>query len=212
MPTVATGTIQRNIRKVVADILVLWGDLSRIGHGLSPNIVGLYGELLAWERLRKIFEPKGYTVKFGSGQSKVDVILWREDRRINIEVKTSRLKKEGPGILYGFAINIKKCKFHPRAAFIHPRRGRVKGDFCYFDYLLAVTLSDDLRKVKFYVFPRKFIRAHEQYLRNRSRHFSSATHRIIFIEKLRNAEEITKFDKRLSKNKSWFENAWKLIR
>ena len=203
---------QSEIKKVIKDILVLRDDLVRIGHRVTPDIAGFYGEVMAWQKLQNIFGTKGYKVKFGSGQSRADIELWKGNKKINVEVKTSRLKKEGPGTLYGFAINIKKCKLHPEAILIHPKRGKVKGDFCYFDYLLAVTLSDDLRKVKFYVFPKKFLGAHEQYLRNRSRRFSSATHRIIFVEKPSDPEEITKFDRHLVKNRKRFESAWHLIK
>ena len=115
-------------------------------------------------------------------------------------------------MVYGFAINIKKCKLHPRAIYIHPKKGKIEGDFCYFDYLLIVTLSDDLKKQKFYVFPRKFLEANKRHLRNKSKHFSSGSHRIIFVEKLKNSEEITSLDKHLSRNKKKYQNAWHLIK
>ncbi|HHT9138111.1 MAG TPA: hypothetical protein ACFYEK_12830 [Candidatus Wunengus sp. YC60] len=203
---------KKAIDKVIKDILILRKDLQLIGHRVTPDIAGFYGELLAWKRLRKAFGTKDYAIKFGSGQSKADIMLWKKNRKINIEVKTSRLKEEWFGVGYGFAINIKKCRLHPSRNFQHPKRGRVVGDFCYFDYLLAVLLSEDLRKARFYIFPRQFLEKNEHHLRNRNKRFSSATHRIVFIEKAKKTDEVTKFDKSLAKNKRQFENAWHLIK
>jgi len=199
------------IQKVMKDILILKKDVEKIGHKVSPDIAGFYGELLAWVQLRNVFEKKGYAVKFGSGQSKADIVLHKGVKRINIEVKTSRLKEEWFGIGYGFAINIKRCGEHPGRMLLHPKRGRVHGDFCYFNYLLAVLLSDDLRKARFYVFPRKLLEKNEVSLRNRNKRFSSSTHRIIFLEKPRRTDEITRFDRLFLKSKKKFENAWSLI-
>lgn len=202
---------QSAIKKCLVDILILRNDLEKIGHRVTPDIVGFYGELVAWQKLKSVFGPKGYKVKFGSGQSKADIVLWKENKKVNIEVKTSRLKKEQPGMVYGFAINIKKCKLHPKSTHVHPKKGKIKGDFCYFDYLLLVTLSDDLKKSKFYIFPRKFLEVNERSLRNKSKRFSSGSHRIIFVETLKDPEEITSLDKRLTKNKKKYQNAWHLI-
>lgn len=200
------------IDKVLKDILVLRNDLQKIDHKIPPDVVGFYGELLAWNQLRTVFGKKGYSVSLGSGQSKADILLWKGNEKLNIEVKTSRLKKEQPGMVYGFAINIKKCKLHPSATYNHPKKGMIKGDFCYFDYLFIVTLSDDLKKRNLYVFPRKFLEDNEKSLRNKSKRFSSGSHRIIFIEKLKNPEEITIMDRHLSKNREKYRNAWRLIK
>ncbi len=116
-------------------------------------------------------------------------------------------------MVYGFAINIKKCKLpHPKVIYVHPKKGKIEGDFCYFDYLLLVTLSDDLKPQGFYVFPRKFLEANEKFLRNKSRHFSSGSHRIIFGEEFKDSEEITNFDRHLTRNKKKYQNAWHLIK
>ena len=131
-----------NIDKIIDDIEILEKDLRVISMKVSPDIVGFFGEVLVWRELKKHLPD--YEVEFGSGQSKADIVLWKDKKRINVEVKTSRLKEEWHGLGYGYALNIKKCKKHPDAFYDHPKRSRVQGDFCYFDYLVAVLLSDDL--------------------------------------------------------------------
>lgn len=202
----------KDIKKVIADILILRDDFAKIGHKVIPGIAGFYGELIAWEKLRSYFEPKGYTVRFGSGQSKADIVLLKGSEKINVEVKTSRLKDEGFGTGYGFAINIKKCREHSTRSILHHTKGKIYGDFCYFDYLLAVSLADDLRQPHFYVFRSKLLYKNERSLRNKSKHFSSITHRIIFASKIRNSTEITRLDRAFMKRKRIFENAWRSIK
>lgn len=204
----------KSIIKVLKDILILEGDLKKIGNKATPGIAGLYGELLAWKKLRDIFKKKECEVSFGSGQSKADLVIKKGSKKINIEVKTSRLKEEQPGTVYGFAINIKKCskKEHKNVIYNHPKKGKIEGDFCYFDYLFIVTLSEDLSKPRFYIFPRKFLEKNEKQLRNRSKRFSSGSHRIIFVEKMKDAQEITNQDKWIKKNKKKFENNWNSIK
>lgn len=197
----------KNIDKIITNIETLEKDLRVIGMRSTPDIVGFYGELLVWRELKKRFPD--YEVEFGSGQSKADIILRKNGKRINVEVKTSRLKEEWHGLGYGYALNIKKCKKHADIFYSHPKRGQVPGDFCYFDYLVAVLLSDDLKKKNFYVFPRDLIIKHEKDLRNRNTRFSSATHRMVFLGKPNQTDEITKFDKYLVKHKNKFNN-WKL--
>ncbi len=196
---------QSQIKKIIKDILALRDDVEKIGHRVSPDIAGFYGELIVLDKLKHFFGPKEYEVKFGSGQSKADIVLVGGSKKINIEVKTSRLKEEWFGVGYGFAINIKKCKKHKRSL-IHPKRGKVFGDFCYFDYLIAVLLSEDLRTYKLYIFPRNFFEKHEAILRNKNKRFSSATHRLIFPDRRMNkTKEVTSFDKRFMKSRDRFE-------
>ena len=203
---------ERDIQKIIKDILILRDDVEKIGHRVSPDIAGFYGELVVWNKLKHVLGPKGYDVKFGSGQSKADIVLTKGTERINIEVKTSRLKSEWFGIGYGFAINIKKCKTH-KVDFIHPKRGKIVGDFCYFDYIITVLLSEDLRKYKLYIIPRSFFEKHEVLLRNKNKRFSSATHRLIFPKKLNKTDEVTSFDKLFTrtKNRLEFSKSWRLI-
>lgn len=198
--------------KLLQDIRIIREDLEKNGIRLPPNMAGIYGEILVYQAMKKYFEPKGYTVEFGSGQSRADIQLVKDKHVINVEVKTSRLKEEWFGIGYGFAINLKKCKTHPAVNYNHPSRGNLSGDFCYFDYLVTVTLSEDLNKFKFYVFPRSFFVKHEEVLRNKNERFKSSTHRIIFAEKPRLTKELTAFDKRLMAGRGKLRNAWNLIK
>ncbi len=200
-----------DIKHTIKDIQILDKDLRKLDQKATPDIVGFYGEFIVWKELEKNFGRKGYEVIFGSGQSKADIVLRKGNKKANIEVKTSRRKNEWYGSGYGYALNIKKCKVHPDKVFNHPKKGEISGDFCYFDYLIAILLSDDLKKHKFYIFPRWFIEKHEKELRNRNKRFSSATHRMIFIEDIKETDEITKFDRDLIDKKEDYKNAWNLI-
>lgn len=202
----------KNPQKLLNDIEAFRSDLNAEGIKLSPNLAGIYGEILAWKKLNEIFSPEGFEVDFGSGQSKADIQLIKGRQTINVEIKTSRLKKEWFGEGYGFAINIKKCKAHPNASFAHQHRGALLGDFCYFDYLIAVSLLDDLSRYNFYIFPKSFLLKHEKELRNKNLRFNSSTHRIIFAVKPEKTKELTSFDKKLMKENKKYKNAWSLIR
>ena len=125
------------------DIAQLKTDLDNAKKKLPPGLAGMYGEILVWKELEKRFMKKGFRVEFGSGQSRADIVLYKDNKKINVEVKTSRLKEEGFGKGYGFAINLKKCKNHT-GKYNHPSRGEIFGDFCYFDFIVAVSLSDNL--------------------------------------------------------------------
>lgn len=202
----------KNTQILLKSILKLKKDLEAQGLRLPPGLAGMYGEILAYEKLEKHFSKKGVETVYFSGQKGADIQLRKKGKVINIEVKTSRLKKENPGVLYGFAINIKKCRHHS-GTFNHPTRGKINGDFCYFDYLLAVAMPDNFKNAKLYVFPRAYIREHEKTLRNRSKQFSSVTHRLIFVEDERPGNtEITKFDRDLTKRRRKFKDAWNLIK
>ena len=174
-----------DIKRAIKDIEKLERDLQKLSMRSTPDIVGFYGELLVWKQLKSKFGGQGYTVSFGSGQSRADIVLAKRNTRINIEVKTSRFKDEWYGSGYGAALNIKKCKKkeHWKRFLDHPKRGKVYGDFCYFDYLIFVKLNDDLTNPKLYIFSQDYLYRHEKNLRNTNKRFSSATHRIIFIEK-----------------------------
>ena len=69
-------------------------------------------------------------------------------------------------------------------------------------------LSDDLKKKEFYIFPRSLIIEHEKDLRNKNVRFSSATHRMVFLGKTKETDEITTFDRYLVEHKNEFENNW----
>lgn len=179
---------------------------------IPPDLVGFYGEIVSLLVLKKKFESQGYRVVWGHGQSRADITLEKDADKIKIEVKTSRMKPEwygGNG--YGVALNVKPCLKHPKRFFLHRRRGKLKGDFCYFDFLLFVALGKKLEP-KFYVFPRKFLLANERYIRNINPRFSSASHRIVLMpRKVLKPDLITGFDRRLGLNRTKYRNNWKAI-
>ena len=199
-----------DIKRAIQDIKKLDTDLRKLGTRATPDIVGFYGELLVWKELRSHLGWKGYQVKFGSGQSKADIVLIKNGKKIKVEVKTSRLKKEWYGVGYGFAINIKKCNQHSDKWVAHAKKEKVYGDFCYFDYMVLVTLSDDLTEAEFYILPKSFFDKHDEDIRNRSKRFSSATHRIVFIEEPLNSDDVTDFDLNFNKTKRKYKDAWHL--
>lgn len=201
-----------DIKRALRDIEQLNRDLVRLGRRATPDIVGFYGELLVWKELKIHFGWQGYTIDLGQGQSRADIVMVKNKKRINIEIKTSRLKKEWHGEGYGFALNIKKCKEHKDVSLEHPKRGRVDGSFCYFDFLIGVLLSDDLKEKEFYIFPRSFIEKNEKILRNTDKRFSSATHRMVFLGEPSQSKLITKFDRDFVKNKINYKDKWSAIK
>jgi len=212
MKKLATRELIKHINCCLQDIRQLGKSLKKIGKRVTPDILGFYGELIVWRELETIFSLKGYFIKPGEGQTRADFILAKNGKEIKIEVKSSRLKEEWFGRGYGYAINVKKCKRHAKAFVKHPKKGKVFGDFCYFDYLITILISEDLQKHELYIFPREIIKQHERELRNKSKRFSSATHRIIFLEKPSKTKDITNFDRILKIKKQNYLNAWHLIR
>lgn len=198
------------IKRAIQDIEKLDSDLRYLEKRATPDIVGFYGELLVWKELGSRFGWQGYKIGIGHGQTRADIKMEKDGASLNIEVKTSRLKKEWFDEGYGFAVNIKKCRIHKGIIFEHPKKGKIYGDFCYFDYLIAVLLSDDLKKKEFCIFPRKFFVDNEKDLKNRNKRFSSATHRLVFIKRENQSQEITKFDRNLAKNKDKYKS-WNII-
>jgi len=77
-----------------------------------------------------------------------------------------------------------------------------------------VTLSNDLKKKDFFIFSRKFIETNSKELRNKNGRFSSASHRIVFLEKPSRSSEIMKIDRRLANQKyrNQFKCKWNLIK
>lgn len=200
------------IKKAIKDIENLNRDLGRLDRRATPDIVGFYGELLVWKELKTRFGWQGYKIELGQGQSRADIVMRKKERKINVEIKTSRLKKEWHGEGYGFALNMKKCKRHDGLIFDHPKKGEINGCFCYFDYLVAVLLSDDFKKKEFYIFPRTFVEKNEKLLRNQDKRFSSATHRMVFLRNPSDSNLITDFDRDLAKNESKYRDKWLTIK
>ncbi len=203
-----------HIKKAIRDIEKLEVDLQKLGMRSTPDIVGFYGELLVWKELKSHFGWKGYNIELGSGQSKADIQMTKKGNTIRIEVKTSRRKEEWYGKGYGAALNIKKCKNknHLKRFVMHQKRGRLYGDFCYFDYLVFVKLEEDLKNAKYYIFSKNYLWNNEKKLRNKNKRFTNSTHRIIFIDEEKKTPEISKIDQYHSKQESKFQNKWGTIK
>ncbi len=150
---------------------------------LPPGLAGMYGEILVFQKMQKVFKGTRFSVNFFSGQKGADMQLTDGREKINVEIKTSRLKDEGSGIWQGAALNIKKCRSGKHTnVYNHPKRGKVSGDFCYFDFLVFVALDESFSKPRFFIIPRSFIEKNEVLFRNAHKRFSSATHRIIISD------------------------------
>lgn len=202
----------KDIKRVIADIEKLNLDLGRLGRRATPDIVGFYGEMLVWKELESRFRQQGYEIDPGKGQSRADIVMKKGNRIIDVEIKTSRLKNEWYGEGYGAALNAKRCGLHSRRFIKHPKRGNVYGDFCYFDYLIFVQLSENFENPKFFIFTEDYLWKNEKQLRNVNKRFSSATHRIIFIKNKKPTPEINQLDISHTKNQIKIKNNWNLIK
>lgn len=202
-------TTDRNISKILEDIYKLQIHLKKIDRKITPDMVGFYGELLVLKELSSKFEQSGFRVEWGKGQTRSDFALKKgSESPIKVEVKTSRKKMEWYGEKgYGAALNVKKCKDHPNAKF-----NNKIGDFCYFDYLVLVTLSEDLTP-SFYIFPRKLLTKNINGLRNRNPRFKSSSHRIVIPPlKMKRPKMVSAFDHKIAKDKDRFRNRWSSIK
>lgn len=203
-------TIQKTLLK---DIEVLRNDLEKNSMRLPPGLAGMYGEILVWQEFKKRFENKGYDVHYFSGQRGADLLLTKNNTRINIEIKTSRLKDEGFDFWYGAALAIKGCRLkeHSGRNIIHPKKGKVAGDFCYFDFLIFVKLDQKFLHPKFYIFPQSYIWQHEKLLRNTHKRFTSSTHRIILSDG-KKMPNMPKVQLKLINEMDKFKDCWNLIK
>ncbi|MDP2668485.1 MAG: hypothetical protein Q8P07_01475 [bacterium] len=203
----------KNPEILLKDILKLRKDFQSQAINLPPGLAGMYGEILAYQKLEQLFGKRGYSVKYFSGQKGADIQLVKGKTLINIEVKTSRLKDEGFGLWYGAALNLKSCKKpeHNKLFYLHPKKGKIYGDFCYFDYLIFVALNNAF-KAKFYIIPRNFIEQNKRLLVNKHARFSSSTHRVL----ISNGKMPTLPDIRIQKNlilqTEKFQNCWDIIK
>ena len=203
----------KDIKRAIADIEKLNLDLGRLDRRATPDIVGFYGELLAWKQLKSHFGWQGFNIILGKGQSRADIVMEKKRRNLNVEIKTSRLKDEGFGNWYGVALNVKPCKIkeHSNRTFSHPKRGLLKGDFCYFDFLIFVKIHKIFHKHDFYIFPKDYLWQKRQKLRNTHARFSSSTHRIILSDR-KAIPRIQKRDLQMIKQMEKYQNKWKLIK
>jgi hypothetical protein len=201
-----------NPKILLKDILKIKKDFEKQGMNLPPGLAGIYGEILVYQKLKKFFKTSEYEIIFYSQQKNADIQLIKKGKKINIEVKTSRLKDEGFGKWYGVALNIKKCRVpeHSNRYYIHSKKGKIVGDFCYFNYVIFVTLNENFSTPKFYIIPRDFIEKNKKLLINTHKRFSSGTHRLI----LSNNGKMPKVDqtqKKLIRKTEFFRNKWNLI-
>ena len=201
----------KNPEKLIKDILRLKGSLEAQGIRLPPSLAGMYGEIIVFKRLKEILKKTDWTVNYFSGQSGADLQIVKGNKKINIEVKTSRLKEEGYGKWYGAALNIKKCRIkNHRRIFKHPKKGKLIGDFCYFDFTVFVTLPEKFSAGKFYVIPREFIEKNQKLLQNTDARFSSATH-ALHISNNGKMPTLPREQTRLITKTESYLNKWNLI-
>jgi hypothetical protein len=198
------GILQR-MAKSIRELKIVFDESNQ---KVPPYIYGLYGELMAAAELEKeIPEAK---VGLKSGQSKSDIALVTNGGEVtHVEVKTSTFKKEWYGEGYGFALHIKKCRDHQNAYFHHPKRGKLLGDLCYFDFLVCVCLSKTLDP-KYYIFSRAELNQNLRDLTNKSGHFSHSPYRVI-IPVNPESKVLTSFDRRIHYHPEDFLDRWDKI-
>lgn len=195
--------------KVSNIILRLKKELESQGERLPPGLTGMFGELMAFKKLKSMMGKK-IGIRYFTGQKGADIQLVSGLKTLNIEIKTSRLKDEGHGLWYGAALNIKKCNKHKRP-FDHPRKGPMIGDFCYFDFILFVTLNESFTNSEFYVIPRSFVEKNENLLQNKHSRFSNATHRIYLSNGESMPRDMAREQKTLIKKTELFKDRWDLL-
>ena len=85
---------QSDIKRAIRDIQKLDLDLRKLETRATPDIVGFYGELLAWKELKSKFGWRGYSIGFGSGQSQLSKNIGCRNSYFVIEIKTQSCKKQ----------------------------------------------------------------------------------------------------------------------
>lgn len=115
---------EMDIQRAIRSIIELGNSLKNIKGGPSPtHLLSTFGEFPVYLELKNLFSNSKICFK---RKARADIAI----DSVNIEIKTSNLKRDQYGEGYGFALHVKKCKQHPEAFFNHPRRGRIQGDFC----------------------------------------------------------------------------------
>jgi hypothetical protein len=199
-----------DIQQAINSLIDLGNMLKKVRGGPFPtSLLSILGELLVFLELKNRFENSKI---FSKRKARADISI----DSINIEVKTSNFKKEDYGEGYGFALHIKKCKKHPEAYFIHPKRGKITGDFCYLDYLVCVTLNEsDLTSPSFYLFSREELNSYASQIENKSKRFWYAPYRILIPINPHPKQKgviYNNFDLMLAKDKTEFKNRWNKIK
>jgi len=200
----------KEIQRAINQITELGYSLQKIKGGPFPTaLLSVYGELIVFSELVKRFPNSNILFK---RNARADISV----EKMNIEIKTSNFKKEEYGEGYGYALHLKKCKQHPKASFIHPKRGEIIGDFCYFDYLVCVAVNEhNINKPEFYVFSRNEIESNASEIVNRSKRFSHAAYRIIIPinpDPKYKGVFYKDFDLKIAKDRMLYKNRWDKIR
>lgn len=164
--TMKNMTTEMDIQRAIRSIMELGNSLKNIKGGPFPtDLLSTFGELKVFLELKKLFPNSKIRFK---RKARADIAI----DSVNIEIKTSNFKKEDYGEGYGFALHVKKCKQHPEASFDHPKRGKIRGDFCYFDYLICVAVNEnDLKNPSFYIFSRDELNSIVPQIKNKSKRF-----------------------------------------
>jgi len=201
---------EEDVRRAINSTIELGNCLKKIKGGPFPtDLLSTFGELKVFLELKKQF-PK-CEVRF-KRKARADISI----DSVNIEVKTSNLKKEEYGEGYGFALHVKKCKEHPEAFVEHPRRGQIKGDFCYFNYLICVAVNDQyLENPIFYIFSRDELISVKDKIRNKSKRFWFSPYRILVPIKPNPEQKgiiYNDFDLKLASDDNEYKNRWDKIK
>lgn len=199
-------------KKICEEIINVYVKLAQIYQkiGKTPRVADL-GEFIVCKQLFDQFKKPKIIYK---PHGRCDLILKREAcKNTMIEVKTSNYKSEDYGTGWGFALNVNKCKKKGHDVFIHTNRGKLKGDFCYFDYLICVILPINFNKFEpnFLIFSRAYLEEHKEEMENKSKRFSYAPYRILLPIKERDPNLISNFDRYLMKNRDKFGN-WDILK
>lgn len=72
---------------LLADILKLKMELEAQGMKLPPGFAGMYGEILAFQKMRRVFNGAKFSVNFFAGQKGADMQLVSGRKKINVESK-----------------------------------------------------------------------------------------------------------------------------
>lgn len=167
-------TDDKNVESAIRQIVKLGNTLKKIKGGVFPtDLLSTYGELKTCLELRRRYSTEVLQFK---GKARADILLGT----LNIEVKTSNIKKEDYGEGYGFALHIKECRQHPNNHFDHRKRGEIKGDFCYLDYLVCLAVNvNNMFNCDYYIFSRDELEKMATQIENRSTRFWFAPYRIL---------------------------------
>jgi len=200
---------EMDVQQAICLIRDLGYVLKKIKGGLfSTDLLSTLGELKVFLELKRQFPDSEISFK---GKARADILV----DGVNIEVKTSNLKREDYGVGYGFALHVKKCRRHPQARIEHTRRGPITGDLCYLDYLICVAIDEkNLENPTYYIFSREELNNNAPKLVNKSKRFWWALYRILIpVEPYLIQKGIlyNDFYLQLAKDRDKFKDRWDKI-